>query len=297
MNLRYFLALSAMTVALTACEKEIIVNVPPHESKIVVHSVTATGDTITARISRSVGIVEYTPSMDLNVTDATVLLYDNGALVDTLAYDAFTMRYVSNVVAEPGHLYTLHAQSPTLEPAFASAGVPFNASLNSIQRFENAKVNDNGGTMDELVITFNDPVESTDFYRVSLYMGDYFFYGCAQSSDPSIENPNDDFLDGDCLNTNGLYLSDLLFNGKQKELRFFVDHYLLESMPDSLGNPMEATLRFENMPEAYFQFIKTNDFAEWNYGNPFAEPSNVYNNVTNGFGVFAVVGRTEYSIP
>ncbi|HZG01382.1 MAG TPA: DUF4249 family protein, partial [Chitinophagales bacterium] len=99
------------------------------------------------------------------------------------------------------------------------------------------------------------------------------------------------------LYTNGIYLSDGLFNGQEKELRIFVDSYVFQGIPDSTGQPMEVTLRFEVLSESYFRFLKTNDFAEWNYGNPFAEPSNVYTNVTNGFGVFAVVGRNDYSIP
>ncbi|HZG00822.1 MAG TPA: DUF4249 family protein, partial [Chitinophagales bacterium] len=193
MPLPRFVWLALSLFGFASCEKEITVKVPDHVSQLVLHSVSATGDSIVMRASRSVGILEYTPGLNLTVADATVVLYDNGLAVDTLGYDAMMEQYVSEHTAEPGHIYTLHAQTPTLGPVFASAGIPASVALNSIQRFQNAKVNSNGGSMDELVLTFNDDGMSTDYYRVSLFTGGFFFYGCAQSNDPGIESPSDDF--------------------------------------------------------------------------------------------------------
>lgn len=292
--LRY--GFSLLILALASCEKNIEVKVPKHESKLALYSVNKPGETFTATVSKSVGILDYNPNVDLHVTNAFVRLLDNGLVVDTLVYDPTEQQYKSDVLAEMGHAYTLQATADETGTAYAMAGFTNNVGLSNIERIQNAKVNQNGEPMDELVVTFSDPPASSDYYRVSFTFGGMTFYGCVQSNDPSIENPSDDLAGESCLSASGIYLSDNLFNGQQKSLHMFVDHYMLEPYIDEFGNIIHATLRFEYLSEDYFRYLKTYDFAQWNDGNPFAEPTNVYSNVNNGFGVFAIVGVSDYEI-
>lgn len=293
-TLRYTLLI--VMFALASCEKNVEVKVPKHEPKLALYSVNTPDEIFTATVSKSIGILEYNPNVDLQVTDAFVRLLDDGLVVDTLTYDATEQRYKSDVLAEMGHSYTLQANTNETA-AYATAGFTNNVGVNNIERIQNAKVDNNGNPMDELIVSFSDPAVSTDYYRVTLfYDNSVYFYWCIQSNDPSIENPSDDLAGESCLSQSGIYLSDALFNGTEKQLHLFVDHFALETFVDEFGNVVTPKLRFEYLTEDYFRYLKTYDFAQWNDGNPFAEPSNVYSNVHNGFGVFAIVGKSEYEI-
>lgn len=48
--------------------------------------------------------------------------------------------------------------------------------------------------------------------------------------------------------------------------------------------------------EAYFRYLKSYEYLQYNDDNPFAEPANVYSNVKNGYGVFALVHAATYEV-
>ncbi len=50
------------------------------------------------------------------------------------------------------------------------------------------------------------------------------------------------------------------------------------------------------MDENRYLYLRTKDVQYANDGNPFAEPINVYSNITNGYGIFGSYSVATYTI-
>jgi Domain of unknown function (DUF4249) len=83
-------------------------------------------------------------------------------------------------------------------------------------------------------------------------------------------------------------LSDANFNGKQKLLKVFVEATELRELPDGSGNIRRPFVRVLRITEDYFKYLRSYNSYLSASDNPFAEPVNVFTNVKNGLGIFAL---------
>src|SRR5690625_885968 len=60
--------------------------------------------------------------------------------------------------------------------------------------------------------------------------------------------------------------------------------------------PMKILIRVSNLSDHYRNFKESSDDYEMNEDNPFAEPAEIYTNVENGHGIFALAGRSYAEI-
>jgi len=280
--------------ALASCEKEITVKTPEYTPLLVVNSNTEVGDTMQVTIGRSVGILKFKNGQDLSVKDARVLLYKGSAVVDTMKYDALNNVYNSKTIAEDGQQYSVKVNASGYQEANASTKVPSFVKIESVQRIQKVRLNADGMPQDELRITFSDPVTAGDYYILSLAKaGSEFdtigYSSCVNTIDASIESISNEQIDQNtCLSGEAVFIRDALFNGKTKELRLFVNSDYLEPYTYG-GRIFRVSLALQHVTEDYFKFKKTYMFASENEGNPFSEPTNVFTNVKNGYGVFSVL--------
>lgn len=294
MKRHYIAALLAIT-GLASCEKEITVNVPEYTPLLVVNSDTEVGDTMRVSVGKSISILKFKNGQDLSVRDAQVLLLKSGKIVDTMKYDAMLNDYNSKTIAEDGGMYEVRVNAPGYKEASASTIVPSFVKIESIQRIAKARLDMDGMPQDELRITFKDPASAGDFYILSFTKdntsGDtsMFYSSCINTVDASIESVSNEQIDQNtCLNGNAIFIRDALFNGTTKELRVFINSAYLE--PYSYGGTVYRVIAaLQHVTEDYFKFRKSYQFAIENGDNPFSEPTNVFTNVKNGYGVFSVL--------
>lgn len=284
---------------LASCQKDIKVSTPQQPPRLVLLADYTMNDSINVRLEKAVSIQSYKQSTDLTVSNATVQLFDNDQFIDTLKYDPNLLTYVSNHIAQEGHNYTLSLSAPGFETAEAKALAQPSVKMTSIQHNKAARKDANGNVLDELVIKFTDPAgNATDHYRIKLWVQQLAgtepsqISTCIESSDPSIESISDGFDESECVSINGaVYLNDKLFNGKEKELHLFVEH-------NSLGNDNNYpfTVELEHLSDEYYRYLMTKEYASQNNGNPFAEPTNVFTNVKNGYGIFSIIGVSRKEV-
>jgi hypothetical protein len=254
------------------------------------------------------GVTSYKSSADLNISNATVLLTEDGAAVQALTYDPMTQRYNSSVVAKVGKTYSVKASVSGFTDAEASATVPSAVKIESVKVLPNARTT-NYEQQDELIITLTDPPAAGDYYmiKINVYpmqggpdsnMGGHYSYSeCVYSPDPSVESISNDEIDQNtCHSTHGVFFRDELFNGRIKELKLYVRAGLSQSFVVNGADTLRPTIQLYHMPEAYFRYMKTAQFSMQNEGNPFAEPVSVYSNVKNGYGIFSIVSMDEKDI-
>lgn len=298
---KIFIPIIALTFA--ACTKEVKVDIPEHRSSLVISSNTLVNDTFRLQVGKSAAILKYKPNLDLSVPNATVVLYEGDKALGTMNYDNVNGMYTAGNIAEAGKKYTIKVSAPGFNPVEAISEVPSAVKIKSVKRYPNARVDIDGMQQDEIRISFDDPASTEDFYMVSLimpvvedsFMQVHSYSTCVNTNDPSVESIYNESIDQNtCLSSDGIFFRDALFNGTTKELRLFVQSNALMPIEDGNGTLFYPGIELQHVPEAYFRYQKSYRFAADNMGNPFAEPTNVYSNVKNGYGIFSVVS-TDYA--
>lgn len=281
---------------LASCEKEIKMDMPPYESRLVVNSISFAGDVPEVYVSKSVGMTEYNYNKKLTVPNATVVLYTGNAAIDTLTYNAVSGGYTGKVVAEAGKSYKVVVDAPGMQQISATTVVPSAVSINKINRFIKARLSGDGVTQDEIRFTFDDPAASNDYYILSIAVVDTVtdstvYIGCVNTTDASVESVYDESIDNNtCLSATDIFFRDELFNGKTREMRFFIDSKYMEQ-----NSGASLVVNLNHVPESFFRYRKSYLFASENSGNPFSEPVSVYTNVAGGYGIFSII-NTDYRI-
>lgn len=300
--------LAICTLALCSCEQIIEVDIPPHESKLVLNAYILSGDTMpflvglsnnfqnAITVSRSVGALSDDDVKFFD--DATVHITSDGNLQEVIT-DAIYIGeiwnfpnssviygYIPTTKYEPGKTISIKAaQSNYPEQVVGTQTLPAYVPVTT-EYF--------AGSTPRVKIKFNDPSDPNT-YLISIwannlvqgYQSQIYFY----SYDPGF-NPlgwDDWFVEEGVTYTNLGLLNDGAFNGKAKEFELFLDDY-------GSNDEFEYYVEFINIHPDMEKFLRSY-FRYWNASdNPFAEPANIYHNVTGGYGTVCGGTRTVYRI-
>lgn len=282
-----------------SCEKTVTIEIPEKAPRLALNSVLEKGDSIWLLVFKTRHILSPGGSgsniLDSYVVkDATPVLFENNVAVDTLVYIPLTFSYrsVKNTVIRDGINYTYKVSAPGYTPVEANSILPSQSTIAGVARVKNAKTTSFGNLMDEITVRFDDPATNGDFYVVQIFQaGSTSSVYCVSTSDKDLERigENADPLSSDnCYDGRYLLLSDANFNGRQKELKVFVDSDEVQDIPDGNGNIMRPYVKVLRITADYFKYLKSYGNYLWGADNPFAEPVNVFTNVKNGLGIFAL---------
>jgi hypothetical protein len=285
-------------IGLASCQKEVKVDVPEHNSSLVINSSSEVGDSIEVQVSKTVGIVDKKGSGNQVLSNAAVTLFADGVPVEVLKYETSEGIYKSNTIAQTGKSYKVRVAAPGFTDAEATTATPAYVPIKSLQKIDNARLDIDGNQLDEIRIEFDDPPGIGDYYILSftgaVLQDSFGRYSdamvCAYTNDASIESVYNEEIDQNvCIESNAIFFRDALFNGTTKEFRLYVNKSYTQPYLDTSGEQTTPMLTLYHVPEAYFKYMKSYKFATSNADNPFSEPTNVYTNVTNGYGIFGIV--------
>lgn len=282
-----------------SCEKTVKLNIPPYTPTLVLNCIPYAGEYINASVGYSESIANHVGvSKDLSLDGATVLLYTNGVLTDTLVYDTMEYRYKSTTVAEVGKTYELRVSAPTYTAISASSNTPQAVLIDSALLTRNVRKDPDGNMQDMITLKFNEPATANDYYILriktagSVLQGQYMERFCVYTADANVETANNDFADlNECIDNDGLYLRDDLINGQRKELKLYLSSGLTQGV-EHLSDTVYYFVELSHVTEQGFKYERSYRTARDSNGDPFAEPSNVYSNVKNGHGIFHIVNTS-----
>lgn len=288
-----------------ACEKDTKVNIPPHTPRLVINGIIPENGLFQVRAGKSQGILTPNTSSQYAVTNAVIVLFENGVAADTLKYDAAQFLYATRTSkrAQPGKTYQLAAAAPGFTTATATTATPAKPVITRLVFTPNARTTTEGNQLDDLTVTFNDPGSEKDYYlvRVMIAGGNNFYYPvyCIYSNDIDIERPptDDPMSSNSCLSGEQVMLRDVNFNGRAKQLRISFDAGAADPFIEpGTGRMFRSYVELQHITEDQFKFLKSRDAYDFAADNPFAEPVLVYSNVKNGYGIFAVHSQAVDSI-
>jgi hypothetical protein len=297
--MKQILIITIISFILTACERETHMNIPPQPPKLATESFSGQNVFPEAYLTRTRGVTDPLPISGQTdvylVRNATVLLYENDILKDSLKYNAGQQRYKAALAKiQAGKTYKLVLSAPGFPTAEAISVTPLLVPINNMTFTRNARNDIDGNPQDEVKLSFTDNGSTEDYYLVRIYNAYDDFLYCVNTNDKDVEKLvyEDPFYPDDCLQSNRLLLSDKNFNGTNKTLIFYTEAGELEPTP-GYG---KAWVELLHVNKEYYTYIKSLNTRENADDNPFAEPVNLYTNVKNGYGMFTTYAMAVDSI-
>jgi hypothetical protein len=298
-------------LSIVACDPEnfftpiVDVNLPPHKSKLVLFANFQGGsDSLVVHLTRSrsaldttkVGVTDLYISTFNGVTDtfivftqgdtlrnAKVELFRNDALWGTFKVNKGGKYVLRQKLPADGATYRIRAELAGYDVVEATQKMPTAGILDSARYVKNgAIIQDPFGSYkaDEYTFFFKDAAEIGSYYKVEAV---YF-------SDTTNNYPNFIYyLNSLDKLSQSDFLGDKSFNGKAYSWRNSSSGFTIIT---NKGSRIEYTL-FTTTADL-FQFTRSKELNNNAQGNPFAEPTILYSNIKNGYGLFSLTTTSTW---
>jgi hypothetical protein len=308
----FFMAL----VTFLGCEHDLEYDLPGSTPRLVVNALLCQDSLLQIEVSVSAGPGDGAKIKSLK--DAKILLYEDGVRVsdfvidslfasplnltgDPIASVAPTKLYFHRTIsttARSGRPYSIEVSYPDLPKVNASAMVPRPVRARTIAQPLNESIYVNGTPLDRLVFEIDDNGNPSNYYGLEILATKtgstespvkiQFFSGEKAFAENLVVSSNAGQHNlGVYYNPeNGVYFSNRKFLGNRKQFDVYVN-------PMYLTSQYSLRVRVLTLSTAYFEFATSYQRQKLNGNNPFAEPTQVYNNINGGLGIFAAYSVSE----
>lgn len=287
LNFRHIIKIFCALVLLSGCTKVIDIPIPNEPTRQVLSAYFVQGDTLKVLASKSMPVTFEGEGLFSTIpAEATVLVYENDVLLDTLqpkpifVGDTNTYIYVSNQVAKANASYKVVATHPTLITVTGADKIPQTPTFNTF------KVDRNKRSIDLIL----EHTGSVNYYlfecKVKDFSGQEFSLGL-NSTEPNMQvDGGDGFIYSGAENTAGLRLFLKIKNSNSKPLNFTY------SIPVSTTNNNEADFVISHISESYY-LHEISKATQDPIIPLFPESSKLYSNIINGHGAITCASKTK----
>ncbi len=285
-----------ISIFFISCETVIDVNIPLEPTKLVINSTLIPGEPFRVNLSGSQHILDNGDYK--SVSGAEIKIYENGQLLTTLP-DSTDGKYISgSFMPKAGKKYSIEARKNGFEAVTAEETLPEKSAKIISVKIDTVETNDFGYIEKRLEfdIEIDDEGNTENYYEIIVQRkttGVRYDFSqeppvitdttisvrnlYLQSEDPGLEEFQN--------YGQSIYFDDGLFNGKKYHMKISTNSERYYDSKDVLDDYYEIYLR--NTSEAYYLYRRSTELQNWTEDDPFAQPVQVYNNINNGYGIFA----------
>ena len=277
-------ALSAMVFA--SCETPLDIEYLDTEEKVVVNAMGNADENLNLRLTYSRWFLSEIPFKE--ITNATVSLLANGQKVDegALRVDGSTYpekRYYSfdNYLPKEGDMLKLDIQVPGEEPITAECKVPYKPQISNTEM----RYTDDSGCYPSISFVLHDNPNEQNYYMLTVGDGynRYFSINDYLLVDADVEG----LIEGDAsVYGNVLLFTDEKINGYSHTININIEDFMFSEYEEGF------TIKLAAIPEAMYRFLKGMDMMNDGMQEMFGEPVQIYSNIENGIGIFAISSTT-----
>ena len=277
--MKKFLCLLALL--LSGCETIVQIDLPEHQSRLVVDGIFEANERWQIGVSRSVGILGN--EFPGPVENATVEIWRDGQLLTALNHADQGIYVSASEIVEIGKTYELRIAAPGFDPVSATAVAPDPVSLDSITyTVESIPF---GGQRVNFSVQFNDDPAQKNYYEIFVLTRDFdggWFNNYFSSTDPAIVETNTSIEIGEEREFAGeiALFDDALFDGETYDLSLRYYPWF---------GYQEVLVVLNTVTENVYLHNRAMELQEETDDNPFAEPVQHYSNIANGYGIFGGV--------
>lgn len=277
--------LFVLTIFFGSCEKtEDIVDFPVKDPTLVLNCYFSPDTDWVFEVSKSLSVID-NAELDY-IKNASIKLFENNIQIAEVKKESSDgLYYIYGHRPKAGNEYSIeasHAKYPSIKATDKLANkVDFNITrkriIDSFTYYDPFQGISYGNMKGNITLKINDPAKDENYYRIQMIYYDsalfiksrYVVWGIS-SSNPAVERAYYD----------GLLVSDYMFDGQSYEISFDFEDWEYRS-------DKEYFISIESMSKARYFYERSLALYWDRQGNPFAEPVQVYNNIKNGYGIFA----------
>lgn len=289
-----------LVLFLVSCTKEIEVDIPVQKPSMVVYSTivpftTPQPKSLNIDLQSTRHIYD---SAGYPISDATLLLFKNNILFDTVKYiDSVNCYPLNGLFPKEGDNYTIIINHAEFETIFAYTFIPTKVYITDTVITPVAYFDETGSVFSEISITFTDPGDEINYYELAV--SDISF---------SYDNPDDFYelsTNDNIITSESYYPSLIRFDVDKPKYLLFTDKQIngVEHTLNVYYTPPQRedenryisshyiSIHLRNVTEDYYKFKTSmiqhlyNKQEDILYG--MGEPLNVISNIENGYGLFS----------
>jgi hypothetical protein len=283
-----------VTFIISSCEPEVVttLNLPQEEPRLAISAILESGDTLhSVFLTQSVSYQQSGGPLMNEVSNGTITISDGDKSVILIHVGGAEYRfYDADMPVLSGKTYTITAEAPGFSnKAYGSCTIPddFQPEL------EFVSMKKQGGQYEEywqMGFRFRSVTPGDSYYRISGSVIAIPYSKDSAHSHQKIE------IYATGSNKELLHLESS--TNQWHDMTYQLWDYFGMEVYDSLV-PTDAEFRIYRTDEAYYKFhypFIVNGY--WGSdGNPFAEPTIIYTNITNGYGIAAGVIQKTVKLP
>ena len=318
---RYKLYFGILMITISGCEKEIKMDIPENERKLVVNGVFTIGEGIGFDVSKSRGFLEN--GNFETVDNAEIKLFEDNVFIknpERRTYYYYT--YPNNDNSIRDSVYNCYYRFPnfsfskdkTYKMEISVPGIDKMASVEfriptlvPFIKLDTMSYFFDGNSINlQFDLQINDPPNEENFYVLNISTkeevwlkketGEYYIIRNRGQVDIESNNLQINTNTNNYINTERLIFTDRLFDGKLKNI-------ILKTKNDSPSSHVSMkgytyatdTSKYQiilrSISKDYYNYLVTIDLYNSTNGNPIAEPIGVKSNVKNGLGIVAAVNQ------
>lgn len=275
----------AVSLITASCTKvEDVVDFPVKEKSLVLNCYFSPDSAWNFYVSKSLSVVD---NAELSyVTDAKIYLKEDGVLKDSIisanAGDYYVYYGLNPQIGKTYEVEVTHPDYTTISASdILTSPVPLQIVKSKIidsNLYYDSWLDKYVGNINaNLTFSVEDPADEGNYYRFHIYYIDSFDGRIIRNTVYSYETNNPAV---DKKYYNGILFNDYLFNGTKYEISFKISDY-------SYYTGKEYYFVLESMSRACYLYEKSHQLFLDMSNNPFSEPIQVFNNIKNGYGIFA----------
>jgi len=279
--------------ALLSCEKVIEFKGDEVAPLLVVNSVAQADTTMFLFISNSVFFLS--DASPRPVPNATVLLTVNGEEKRVQSADDYYYSdasvYVSDYVPQQGDLLRYEISAPGYTSVWAESVVP--QAVPILTTDTATFIEDNSNYL-KCSLKFNDPPGKKNYYRILVFhksreYDSYPIYSTVYSDDMALAGSGVEDIMGEGSSNEYQIFSDDLFDGKEYTLKFWFQPQ------HNVYYETDYHIVLQSISYEYYMYLRTSSVqSDYEDGMTlWAEPTQVYNNIHGGIGIFASASQSE----
>ncbi len=294
----------AAIVLCSGCTKVVEIELPAHQSRLVVNSVINPDSTVKVAVYQSLALLDQRNSA--KVTNAAVTLYEDNTRSVTLRYADSVGLYVADFKPTAGRTYRLTVSAPGLPEARAVCTVPPKVNFTNVQVRDSATLLEGYTYLSRVTGRFTDRSGPNYYHLFALQP--YVWLQWRPPSGNTIRydtiytyNPVSFYSDFSTFEytwgDGGVVFNDAPFNGRTHDL--VIDYFPNQSgynVPDP--RKQRFWLYFRHTDAFYYEYYRKLErhFAAQDGGLFAGEPLQMPTNIENGFGIFAAFSQSVVEV-
>lgn len=296
--------LSFIIIPFFSCEEEVAIDIDEEEQKLVLNTWLKPDENPEVQVSYSSFIFDKTGEGFLN--NAKVVMLENGSEIGELNHYEDGFYANENIILTEGTDYQFEVSHADYETVFSKERIPTKIKDDEVEI--SYEINPNGNHSNySYVSTINfrirDNPEEENYYLARIAQIETYWNAGEEDTttyknyiymEPIDPQTRDTFLP----NSGGHFvLSDDIFNGKEYEMKLgaFNDLRSYEYQEDSaFYQSVYHEIEFHKINRALYLYLISIDNNQ--YPGPFTEPTQMYSNVENGYGIVGTSSFTKYVI-